>query len=98
MYGTSGGGSAMRWPIVQSLALELQVVINILQLAITSGIIQIRNILPMIEFGTAVISADGLPVADIAKECECICQHCLDARHCRRLDCYVEEYHPCGGS
>jgi hypothetical protein len=87
-----GRGACSRRTI-QSLTLEPEVVINILQLAITSSIIPTEYIFAMIKVGPSVISAE-LPAASIARECECLCQDCVDSRHCRRLDCYIEEFHP----
>lgn len=42
----------------------------------------------------AAAAVGAVPIACIGRECQCECQICCDGKHCRRVDCYVEEFHP----
>ena len=40
------------------------------------------------------VNMDRLPIACVGRECECDCPICHEGKHCRRIDCYIEEFHP----
>ena len=40
------------------------------------------------------VTMGAVPIACVGRECQCECQSCCGGKHCRRVDCYIEEFHP----